>query len=101
MHSRVPSFFLLVPGPWGETRELVRALGERGVLAQPRDGSPLQVGDIRVEVVEDERLAAGFSWGRQGALPDELVERIAACSRAALVEFGQRLDENPAKVAEL
>src|SRR5262245_30912200 len=101
MRNRVPSFFLLVPGPWRDTPELVAALGERGVVVSPRDDRPIETAEIRAEIVEDAHLAAGFAWGRQGRLPDALVARVGACSRAALLEVGQRLDENPKKVATL
>ena len=101
MADRVPSFFMLVPGPWRESRELAQSLNERGILAKPTEMNPLQAGEIRVELVEDDQLAEGFSWGREGPLPDELVGRIGACTRAALIEYGELLDENPVKVAEL
>lgn len=101
MGDRVPSFFMLVPGPWRESRDIVRSLNERGIPSKPTETTPLQVGETRVEVVEDDQLAEGFSWGRTGPLPGELVGRIGACTRAALIECGHLLNEDPAKVAEL
>jgi hypothetical protein len=34
------------------------------IEARPRDAGALGAGEIRVEVVEDPRLADGFSWNR-------------------------------------
>jgi hypothetical protein len=99
MRDRVPSFFMLVPGPWSEVRELVKALNQRGLSVKHDDPGPIQAGEIHVELVEDDRLAAAFSWGRQGKLPAELLSRIGGCARAALVQCGRRLDEDPARVA--
>ena len=101
MTERVPSFFMLVPGPWRDSRELVLALRERGVSADPAGAGPIAPGHISVDIVEDDQLAAAFKWGRSGALQDELLARVAGCTRAALIECGFRLDEAPGRVAEL
>jgi hypothetical protein len=101
MAARVSSFFMLVPGPFREAGDVVSALGRRGIDAKPREGSALGAGEIRVEVVEDPRLADGFSWGRRGRLPAEIVRRVAEQGRAALIEYAARLDENPKRVAAL
>ncbi len=37
--DRVPSFFILVPGPFPDAEEVVRVLARRGIEAKPRDGS--------------------------------------------------------------
>ncbi len=52
---------------------------------------------VPLDIVEDPALAAGFSWGRDGALADELISRIGQCQFAALVEAGHGLDQNSAK----
>jgi hypothetical protein len=101
MGDRVPSFFMLVPGPWREPREVADVLTARGMSAKPSKESSVQPGEFRVGVVEDYQPAAAFAWSRRGPLPDALVARIAACTRAALIECGHRLDEAPAKFAVL
>ena len=52
--ERVPSVFLLVPGPWTSTGELLEQLGSRGIAAQHRGGLPTAGGDY-AELVEDEQ----------------------------------------------
>ena len=101
MSARVPSNFLLVPGPWRRPGEVVEALKARGVDAHAAWDEPIAAGQVRVDVIEDERLGSGFARGRSGPLPSELVERVAACRRAALVEIGQTLDADPTRVAEV
>jgi hypothetical protein len=101
MTARVPSFFMLVPGPFREAADVVAALGRRGIDAKPREGGALAAGEVRVEVVEDAGLAVGFSWGRRGRLPAELVRRVGEHGHAALIEYGSRLDESPRNVAAL
>jgi hypothetical protein len=96
---RVPSFFLLVPGPWRDAHEVVEALRAQGVASRVRDSAPIEAGHVRVGVIEDQRLGDAFSWGRRGPLPPDLVAQVAACARAALVELGFRLDQAPARVA--
>jgi hypothetical protein len=100
-HDRVSSFFMLVPGPFRETGDVVAALGQRGLDAKPCEPGALGAGEIRVEIIEDARLANGFSWGRRGRLPEEIVRRIGQHGRAALIEYGSRLDEHPQRVAAL
>lgn len=92
---------MLVPGPWREPTDVTRALAERGIAAKVTEASPIASGEIRVDLVEDGKLAEALSWGRFGPLPDVLLARVAACTRAALVECGYRLDEAPGKVAAL
>jgi len=97
--ARVPSFFLLVPGPFRDAGEVIAALGRGGIEARPSVGAALGQGEIRVEVVVDARLADGFSWGPRGPLPPEIASRVGRHDRAALVEYGARLDEEPQRVA--
>jgi len=99
--DRVPSFFLLVPGPFRATADVVAVLGRRGIRAKARDDDALGAGEVRVEVVADAALADGFSWGRQGRVPADIVRGVAAHGRAALIEYGARLDEHPKRVAAL
>lgn len=100
-HNRVPSFFMLVPGPFHIATQLIETLARAGIEARPRATGPLGAGEIAVEIIEDARLADGFSWGRQGRLPVEVVDRVGALGRAALIEYGARLDEHPKRVAAL
>ena len=97
----MPSFFMLVPAPWRDSQEVIRALRIRGIDASPSEDRAIRAGEYRVEIVEDAELAAGFSSVRNDALSDELISRIARCGSAALVEAGHRLDESPAEIAKL
>lgn len=101
MSRRVPSFFLLVPGPWRDAREVVDALRSRGVESHVRGDAPIAAGQVLVGIIEDDHLADGFTWGRHGRLPADLAQQVANCRRAALIELGFRLDQAPARVAEL
>jgi len=101
MDRPVPSLFLLVPGPWQTLGELTQALAVRGVAANADEDDPIQAGQVRARLVEDDDLARAFSWGRCGALDAKLVSRIGRCNRAALVEVGCRLRESAAEVARI
>ncbi len=83
MRHRVPSFFLLVPGPWSEARVVVAGLEARGLSASAAPG-PIRPGMIRVEVITDDGLAESFGW-----------------NHAALVEIAGRLDERAAVAAAI
>jgi hypothetical protein len=86
---------MLVPGPWQGAPELIDGLRDRGIATDAAASA------IHVEIVEDDQLAAGCAWGRDGPLPDDLLEAIDACSRAALIEVRGRLDECAPRVAVL
>jgi hypothetical protein len=101
MTARAPSFFMLVPGPFRGSGDVLAALGRHGIEAGPRGDGAVRAGEIRVEVIEDAELADGFSWGRRGRLSAEIVRRVGEQGRAALIEYGARLDENPKGVAAL
>jgi len=101
MDRRVPSVFMLVPGPWRDSQEVIRALGTRGIDATQSEDTAIRAGECRVDIVEDPGLAAGFSSGRNVALCDELISRIGQCGSAALVEAGHRLDQKPPEIAKL
>ena len=101
MTARVSSFFMLVPGPFRAAGDVVAALARRGIQAKSRDGGAPGAGEVRVEVIEDPRLADGFSWGRRGRLSAEIVSRVGEHRHAALIELGGRLDETPRSVAAL
>ncbi|MEQ1565182.1 MAG: hypothetical protein ABMA64_06050 [Myxococcota bacterium] len=76
-------------------------LRSRGFQSHVGGDDPIEAGQIRVGVIEDDHLADGFTWGRHGPLPADLVEQVANCRRAALIEMCFRLDQAPARVAEL
>ncbi|MGE0792388.1 MAG: hypothetical protein AB7S26_42330 [Sandaracinaceae bacterium] len=98
MIDRVPAFFLLVPGPWRSTDELVRLLQANGfscTVDTPR------AGEIGVGLVEDDQLVEGFRRGRRGFLPEDVVAAVAACPTAALLEIARRFDEVPHDTARL
>jgi len=97
----MPSLFMLVPGPWLTLGELIKALEVRGVDAKADDEDPIQAGEVRARLVEDDDFASAFSWGRRGALDAKLLSRIGRCKRAALVEVGCRLRESAAEVARI
>jgi hypothetical protein len=90
MADRVPSFFLLVPGPWRDAGAVADGLRKRGVP-----------GVISVDVVADEALAAGFRWGPEGATPAAVVDAVGACDHAAVIEVAGPLDERAREVAAL
>src|SRR6187401_1549003 len=92
MSERVPSFFMLVPGPWRNAADVTRAFADH-------DGSILE--GVTLNVIQDDDLARGFRWGRQGPLAEELVARVGTCSHAALIELHGRLDEQASRVAAL
>src|SRR4029450_13108984 len=92
MNERTPSFFMLVPGPWREAAQVTRTLADRDISIL--DG-------VTLDVVQDDDLARGFTWGRQGPLVGELVARVGACSHAVVIEFRGRLDEHASRVAAL
>jgi hypothetical protein len=92
---------MAVPGPWRDAEEVQRALRARGISAELAERGPIGARQLRVDVVEDDDLAAAFDWGRSGPLADDLSKRIAACKRAALIECGSCLNEMPAEVAQL
>ncbi len=92
---------MLVPGPWRNSEEVQVALRTRGISAALAESGVIKPHEVRVDVVEDSQLAAAFRWGRSGALDEDLLKRIAACTCAALVECGVRLDESPREIAQL
>lgn len=85
---RVPSFFLLIPGPWESSEQIVRLLLDAGVPAEHE----LAAGAVRVELICDHGLGEAFKWGRFGALPPDVVTQVRSCNRAALLEVGLRFD---------
>jgi hypothetical protein len=99
--ERVPSFFMLVPGPWQRPEELARALLDRGFEVLLPDARSPRAGELRVDIVEDDALAEGFAWGRAGPLEPELVDRIGECTHAALLEVGGRLQDDTPRLAKL
>lgn len=100
MPKRVPSFFLLVPGPWREVKAVVEVLLRAGIDAAP-SGRDIEPAQARVDVVHDGGLGRAMAYGRGGRLPDALVARAEACTSAALIEVSGRLDEDPARVAKI
>lgn len=92
--SRVPSFHLLVPGPWNSVDEIVSALRRAGVPTRPTDREPIAAGEVRVDRVSE---AAGFGramqHGRFGELPRDVVAAAARCQHAALLECGFRFQD--------
>ena len=101
MSLRVPSFFLLVPGPWRRPSELVDVLAAAGHVVTDLGDGPPRAGGVGVDVVEDPALGAAFSFGRMGRLPSEVIAAAAACERAALLEVAMRFDEDPRRVAAI
>lgn len=96
---RVPSFFVLVPGPWDQADQVVRVLNSQGLDASPRTDERTSSDPVVVELLEDDHFADSFSWGRYGPVAEELTAQVSACRHAALVEFAFLLDEDPPRVA--
>ncbi|MBL4686624.1 MAG: hypothetical protein JKY37_18655 [Nannocystaceae bacterium] len=101
MSDRVPSFFLLVPGPWHSPAEVVDVLAAAQLQSCPRNDTPLLRDEIRVDIVRDDGFAPAMSHGRAGRLDEALLERIGACDAAALVEIGALLSDDPRRIATL
>lgn len=101
MRGRVASFFMLIPGPWREPREVTRVLAKAGMSEELSGTNATHPGSFRVEIIEDHQLVGAFAWGRQGRLDEGVLERVGACSRAALVEFRGLLNEHALAVAKL
>ena len=101
MAERVPSIFILVPGPWRDTHEVLRALQSSGVSATASQRARIEPHAVRVDVVEDADFGAALRWGRSGPLPEPLLTQIRGCSHAALIECGFRLDESPRELARI
>ncbi|MEZ4447795.1 MAG: DUF4261 domain-containing protein [Polyangiaceae bacterium] len=101
MTDRVPSLFMLVPGPWRDSEHLVAVLRELDIHAEVTKAGAIRRNGLRVDVIEDHDLRAAFSWGLGGAQSAGFLDEVAGCSRAALIEYGVRLDESPRDVARL
>lgn len=89
MSDRVPSLFLLIPGPWRSSAEVASVLRHAGMPC----GEDASDGGIGVRVVQDPDLGDAMGWGPRGPLPDDVIARCAACSHAALVEVQGVLHE--------
>jgi hypothetical protein len=100
MAERIPSFFVLVPGPWVATSEVIGVFEASGIQAVPM-GEPLEAGSVAVDVVADDWLAEGFAHGRSGPLPADILHQVANHCRAALVEVAWRLDDVPERTAAI
>lgn len=101
MPDRVPSLFVLVPGPWREPAEVQRLLLGAQLPATVDPATPIQANEVRVTIIEDAGLSSAFAWGRRGRLPTDIVGRIAAVRHAALLECGFRLDQAPRQLARI
>lgn len=101
MARRTHSVFILIPGPWDQAADVVAALGRHGIESSPRTGAMLEPGQIAAEVISDPDLVSGFSWGRGGPLPDELLRKVGLCRRAALLEIACRIDREPRLMARI
>jgi hypothetical protein len=83
----VPSFFVLVPGPWTDASSLVDSLRAQGIDARPRGAAPAAEG-VAVDIIADGDLGPGFLWGPDGAASDGFVRVVGDCRHAALIEVG-------------
>jgi hypothetical protein len=101
MTDRVPSFFLLVPGPWREASEILDVLTRASIEAVATSEASIEPAQIRVDIVHDDALGDAITFGRRGRLPDDIVSRASACTCAALIEIGSRLDEDPTRIAKI
>lgn len=100
MADRIPTFFILVPGPWKSRDDVADLLGGAGIAATAV-GEPLKRGTVGVELIEDEALGDGFAQGRSPSVDDDVVDRISELGRAALLEIAGRLDEDPNQTAAI
>lgn len=97
----VPSFFMLVPGPWSTAAEVVGGLQKLGFDAKPSGSGAPEAGGIAVDLIQDDALAPALTWGRQGRLDPELLHSVGACTHAALVEYGGGLQDHVRDVAKV
>jgi len=92
---------MLVPGPWRDAKAVVSALHAQGIVATVGLDGTVSADALRVEVVSDANLAAGFSWGRQGPVTESLVQAVGSCNHAAVLECSHLLNAAPARVAAI
>lgn len=97
MSNRVPSFLLLVPGPWTSAEPVIASLRSAGIDATPPTDEPFAAGAVEVSFVTDPHL--GRNVATTGAsLP---TEALVDLRQGVVVEIGRRLDEDPAALARL
>ena len=97
----MPSTFMLVPGPWQEASEVVQVLANEGIEAMCSGEMAATDGSVKVSMIESDFLPEAFSWGRRGATPKDLMERVAASRYAAVVEINRWLDHAPAILSNI
>lgn len=102
MRRRVPSFFLLVPGPWLSIEAIVAALARGGVAARPMDETPIAPEEVRVDRVDEPAgFGAAMRTGRFGPLSPALIAAAGASRHAALIELGFRLQDDVGRVVSV
>lgn len=102
MPDRVPSVFLLFPGPWKTPEEVIESLGEAGIAASPAREEPIAQGEVRVDLVSHTPgFGAAVSHGRAGLLPDSVIDAAHLCIRAALLQVGATFHADSKKLARI
>jgi len=76
-------------------------LRQAGLSIVDDEDASLSAGQMRLDVVEDDDFAAALAWGRHGPLHDQLLAEIAKYNRAALIEYGGLLHQDPKQVARV
>ena len=95
MSDRVPSFLLLVPGPWDSADPVIASLRSAGIEATPPTNDPFAAGAVEVSFVFDPQL------GRNVAATGAALPELVGLRQGVVVEIGLRLDEDPAGLARL
>jgi hypothetical protein len=99
--TRVPSQFLLVPGPWRDGQAVVRVLRDANLKCSLSSGQPIRAGEVRVQWVGADGLAAAFRWGARAPTPVELQAWVGEQPGAVVLEVGLRVDEAHAALARV
>jgi|GEM_PF-1609796 len=100
MTNRVPSFSLLVPGPWPSVDALVATLEPLGVDIMINN-QPLEANAIGVDLVHDSDGFGETVGYMPGLIDDAQIEACAQTKTAALIEVAGTLDQRGLLVSTL
>lgn len=100
MSSRVPSFFLLVPGTWPSADVVKAALEPLGVPLM-NAGEMLELGGLGIDIVDDPTGFGDVVEYMPGLLSEEQIDVCRRTKTAALIEVAGTLDQQRDLVATL
>lgn len=99
--TQIPSFFLLIPGPWKNHEHLCSVIRSAHIEPLSTQKPLSQSGDVRIELIQETIPSQAFAFGPQGPNPESLIQSVAHFQSAALIEIGGWLQENPSKVVSI